>query len=426
MAQDTPKWLRQAVIYEVFTRNHSIEGTFANVADDLERIRQLGADIVWLMPIHPISADGRKGTHGSPYAIRNYRAISPDLGDEASLKRLIDKTHALGLKIMLDVVYHHTGRDANLTQEHPEWYLHDGNGNLSRKCEEWADVYDLDYAHQPLWDYLIGSLEKWSQLGIDGFRCDVAPLVPVEFWLAARQRLNRDKEVLWLAESVHPAFVKFIRDHGYLAHSDAELHQAFDLTYDYDGRERLDLYFRGEAPLKAYLDYLYVQETAYPQHALKLRFAENHDQPRIASLISSPTGLQNWTAFYLLLPGAALIYAGQEFGLAALPNLFEKDPVPWERGDQNFLAFFEKMVACAKNIKAQCATFAISELATGVVQIVWSNAAETYTAILNLEDRSGKIKLARAIQGQDLFTGRPVQFTETILLQKEPLLIKTM
>lgn len=424
MAQDTPIWLKHAVIYEVFVRNHSAEGTFDKVREDLERIRELGVDIVWLMPIHPISEVGRKGTYGSPYAIQNYREISEDLGDETSLKRLIDRTHELGMKIIIDVVYHHTGRDSNLTTEHPEWYFRDADGNIARKFEEWSDVYDLDYSDKALWEYLIGSLEKWSNLGIDGFRCDVAPMVPLEFWNAARKRLNREKNLIWLAESIHPSFVKFLRSRGYIAHSDPELHQVFDLTYDYDGREYLDRYWSGEGSLKEYLAYLFVQETCYPDHAIKMRFAENHDQPRIANIISDTNALKNWTAFYLLLPGASLIYAGQEFRIASLPELFEKNPIPWKNGDEEFFAFFKKIVALSKAIKSQCETFTISELARGLIRIDWMSSIAEYTALLNLEDRYGKLELLDIIQGKELLTDQEIQIAEVYTIKKEPVLIQ--
>ena len=145
MAWNTPRWLKHAVIYEIYVPGHSELGTFEGVTADLERIKDLGADIIWLMPIHPIGEEGRKGSLGSPYAIKDYRGINPLLGDEASLKRLIEKIHALGMKIIIDVVYNHTAKRFNLAQEHPEWFLRDSAGDLTRKVADWSDIYDLDY-----------------------------------------------------------------------------------------------------------------------------------------------------------------------------------------------------------------------------------------------------------------------------------------
>ena len=187
VAFDTPNWVRNAVVYEVFPRNHHVGGTFADIYRDLERIRSLHTDILWLMPIHPVGTVGRKGTMGSPYAIKDYRAINPELGDARTFRMLIDNAHSLGMKVMIDVVYNHTSRDSVLLREHPEWFLQDSKGNFLTKVPEWSDVYDLDYFQPDLWNYQIETLERWVDFGVDGFRCDVAPLVPLGFWSAARE-----------------------------------------------------------------------------------------------------------------------------------------------------------------------------------------------------------------------------------------------
>lgn len=400
MAIDTPKWVRSAVIYEVFPRNHSGDGTLAGLYRDLERIRSLHTDILWLMPIHPVGRAGRKGTFGSPYAIRDYRAIDPELGDERSFRMLVDKAHALGMKVMLDAVYNHTSRDSILLQEHPEWFLRDANGDFATKVPDWSDVYDLDYHRQDLWEYQMETLEKWVDLGVDGFRCDVAPLVPLDFWRAARARLGQKKELIWLAESVEKSFVKHLRDRGYAAYADPELHVAFDLTYDYDGFEYLKGYFQGRRPLGDYLNHLYIQETLYPAGAVKLRFLENHDNPRAAAVIRDRDSLLNWTAFYALLPGATLLYAGQEIGVRSSPSLFEKDPVDWEHSDYEFALFVEKVLRLAKEIKSACSSFSVVELVEGVVEISWLGEDIAYVALLNLANRYGEINLDELCGGE--------------------------
>ncbi|MGE5571563.1 MAG: alpha-amylase family glycosyl hydrolase [Bacteroidota bacterium] len=401
MAVDTPNWVKSAIVYEVFPRNHTGNGTFAEIYRDLERIRSLHTDILWLMPIHPVGRAGRKGTLGSPYAIRDYRAIDPDLGDERSLRMLVDKAHALGMKVMLDVVYNHTSRDSVLLREHPEWFLRDASGNFTTKVPDWSDVYDLDYSRQDLWEYQIATLEKWVDLGVDGFRCDVAPLVPLDFWRAARARLAEKKELIWLAESIEKSFVKYLRDQGYTAHSDPELHATFDLTYDYDGFEYLKEYFQGRRPLRDYLNHLHVQETLYPAGAVKLRFLENHDNLRAAEVIRDRDSLANWTAFYALLPGATLVYAGQEIRARNTPTLFEKDTVDW-RGhvDPEFTLFMEKVLGFAKEIKSSCSRFSATELAEGVVQLTWLGEGTVYVALLNLANRYGEVRLDEFPEGE--------------------------
>lgn len=391
MAWDTPEWLRYAVIYEIYTPGHSQSGTFEGVTDDLERIKALGADIIWLMPIHPIGEAGRKGSLGSPYAIKDYRGINPLLGDEGSLKRLIAKTHHLGMKIIIDVVYNHTARDSVLIKEHPEWFLKDHSGNIARKVEDWSDICDLDYSNTGLWDYQITTLEKWLAMGIDGFRCDVAALTPIEFWNKARSILNRNREVIWLAESVHKGFVKYLRDAGFIAHSDPELHQAFDLTYDYDGFEYIEDYLRGRGEIKEYIKHLFIQETLYPKDAIKLRFLENHDIERIGAIISDPNILRNWVVFYCLLPGATLIWAGQELMVKKRMDFFEGESLDWKNGEDEFYGFFKNVIRVSKEIKEKCNRFRIEELRPGVIKISWQGVNDKFMSIVKLGRESETI-----------------------------------
>ncbi len=402
MARNSPEWIKRALIYEIYVPGHSSLGTFEGVTNDLERIKDFGADIIWLMPIHPIGEEGRKGNLGSPYAIKDYRGINPLLGDEASLKRLIEKTHVLGMKIIIDLVYNHTAKDSILVKEHPEWFLRDHEGRLSRKVSDWSDIYDLDYSKVDLWDYQIATLDKWLGMGVDGFRCDVAALTPIEFWNKARLVLNQDREVIWLAESVHKGFVKYLRDAGFIAHSDPELHQAFDLTYDYDGFEYLENYFRGRGELKEYLKYLYLQETLYPKEAVKLRFLENHDQERIGALIPDRNFLMNWVVFYSLLPGATLVWAGQEIMLKKRIDFFEREIIDWEKGDYEFYKFFKNVIRVAKEIKGKCDRFGIEELQPGVVKITWQGLNEEFGTVLNLDWRNGQNGVEFSIDGEEL------------------------
>ncbi len=355
MAANTPAWVKSAVIYEVFTRNHTTEGTFAGVYRDLERIAGLHTDILWLMPIHPVGVVGRKGTLGSPYAIGDYRAIHHELGDERSFRMLVDKAHALGMKVMIDVVYNHTSRDSVLLREHPEWFMRDAHGNAAGKVDDWSDVYDLDYSHKGLWEYQIATLQKWVDCGVDGFRCDVASLAPLDFWITARERLAQaqSKELIWLLR-----------------------------------------------PLGDYLNHLYIQETLYPAGAVKMRFIENHDNPRAAGVVGGKRSLLNWTVFYSLLPGATLVYAGQEMALNHCPDLFGRDPVRWDEGDHEFPSFIQKVLGLSKEIKRSCTRFAVSELCEGVAKIVWRGTGATYVALVNLSGKDGEICLDECVAAE--------------------------
>lgn len=180
MAKDTLLNLRNEIIYCIYVRNHTPEGTFAAIMPDLQRIKGLGVDIIWFMPIHPIGETKRKGVEGSPYTIKDYRAVNLAYGTIDDFKALVAAIHDLGMKVMLDVVYNHTSPDSWLAGQHPEWFYRRPNGEMGNKVGEWYDIVDLDYSHPELWDYQIETLKQWAAI-VDGFRCDVASLVPLDF-----------------------------------------------------------------------------------------------------------------------------------------------------------------------------------------------------------------------------------------------------
>ncbi len=219
MADNTPKTLRNQIMYQIFVRNYSDEGTFAQVEKDLDRIKALGADIVWFMPIHPIGKEKRKGSLGSPYAISDYRAVNPEFGTLDDFKQLVDAIHERNMKCIIDVVYNHTSPDSILSKEHPEWFYHKPDGSFGNRVGDWTDIIDLDYSNRELWDYQIETLVQWAEI-VDGFRCDVAPLVPIAFWEQARDAVAAVRpDAIWLSESVEPDFITYMRAQGIAAHA---------------------------------------------------------------------------------------------------------------------------------------------------------------------------------------------------------------
>lgn len=418
-------------IYQIFIRNFTVEGTFRAAEERLDIIAGMGFSWVYLTPIHPIGKSGRKGTYGSPYAIQDYRRLDPDLGTEEDFRRFIQRANERGLRVMIDVVYNHTAPDSHLAQKHPEWFLHDAGGNVSRKCDDWSDVVDLDYfsSHaDALRQELIDTLIYWRNLGVQGFRCDVASLVPVDFWVQARQgvdsAMGNREPTLWLAESVHPRFLLSMRDRGFGAWSEPELHRAFDLTYDYDGWERLEKVWSGERGLDWYLDYLGVQRALYPAGARKIRYLENHDQIRAARRFGRGKRLEAWTAFYQFIPGCTFVYMGQEEGIEKYPSLFEKEPVPWNEEDGDFKRFFTACFSATQQIKAEADRFDYKVLAHGVVLLQRKGKGARFTALCNLDDRSGTIELAEPIGGVDMLTGKQVALSGTVELPKGALILK--
>lgn len=332
MAKETNVALRNQVMYCVYVRNHTEEGTFRALMEDLPRIRALGTDVIWLMPIHPIGVAGKKGSLGCPYAVRDYRAVNPAYGTMEDFRRLVEEIHRLGMRCIIDVVYNHTAPDSWLAAHHPEWFFHRPDGSLGNRVADWSDVVDLDYSNRGLWDYQIESLRLWAEI-VDGFRCDAASMVPVDFWREAREACAKVKgDLLWLAESVHADFVRELRSLGVPCWSDGELYPVFDVTYDYDIWAWYEGYLRREISLGTYVDILRLQDGLYPANYVKLRCLENHDRPRIAGLAGDGRRLENFTAFQMFQKGMALVYAGQEWANVHTPSLFEKDVVDRETG----------------------------------------------------------------------------------------------
>lgn len=352
MAVNTNIQLRNDVIYSVYVRNHTQEGTFLALISDLDRIKALGTDILWLMPIHPIGVKGRKGSMGCPYANRDYRTVNPEYGTMEDFKLLVDEIHARGMKCIIDVVYNHTSPDSTLTQEHPEFFYHKPDGSMGNHVGDWTDVVDLDYNCKELWDYQIESLVMWAKI-VDGFRCDVASFVPVEFWCKAREAVEHVRPgCIWLAETVHSGFGQFSRKSGMYSANDYEMFRAFDMEYDYDIREVFDRYLKNEVTLSHYIDMLNFQECVYPENHIKMRCLENHDQPRIASFVKEKRALEHMTAFLYFLKGTTLIYAGQEFQNDHVPSLFEKEV--FERTeDQDITPFIQTLYQMKKTVLSE-------------------------------------------------------------------------
>ena len=349
MAHDTDKNLQTQVLYSVYVRAHTPEGTFRAVIPDLDRIRSLGTDIIWFMPIHPIGIEGKKGSLGCPYANRDYRTTNPEYGTLEDFKALVDEIHARGMKVMIDVVYNHTSPDSTLYRTHPEFFYHDAQGRPGNRYGDWADVIDLDYNNPALWDYQIESLRFWAGI-VDGFRCDVASLVPLAFWKRARAEVRQvNPGCIWLAESVHLSFALEARRLGFDAMRDSDGFEAFDMEYDYDIREVFDRLLRGECPLSHWVDMLNFQEGEYPANYNKLRCLENHDQPRIASFVTDMEALVNWTAMLYFLKGTTLIYAGQEWADTHVPSLFEKETIDRETG-RSLMPLMKKLAAIKKTL----------------------------------------------------------------------------
>lgn len=328
-----PDWVRDAVIYEIYPRAFSQQGNFNAITARLDDLKDLGVTILWLMPIHPIGQEKKKGTIGSPYAVRDYYAINPDYGTADDLRRLIREAHARGLKVIIDIVANHTSWDSVL-MKHPEFYKHDAQGNITYP-HDWYDIAALNYENQELRRYMTDMLKYWlREFDLDGFRCDVAGEVPTDFWENARVELEKIKpDIVMLAEAHKPELQV----------------KAFDLDYSWPLHSALTNVLQGRAPATELRKEWEKEVQGWPRGALHMRFSDNHDERRAIARFGEPAALAA-SAFMFTLDGVPMIYNGMEVGdttESGAPALFEKLPIFWpiaERRPQ-FLAFYKDIMA---------------------------------------------------------------------------------
>lgn len=307
-------WTRDAVIYEVNVRQYTKEGTFAAFQDHLPRLKELGVDVLWLMPIHPISEKNRKGTLGSYYAVKNYKEVNPEFGTKEDLKKLVDKAHEMGFKVIFDWVANHTGCDNVWTTEHPDWYMKDSIGGL-KSPYDWTDTYELDYDNKDMRTAMTEALEYWvKEFDIDGYRCDMAHEVPTDFWNDVRKQLDAIKPVFMLAES---------ENYDLLEH-------AFDANYSWELMHMMADVYKGKKNTNDIVEYIQKLDTIMCPDAYKMVFLTNHDENSWngTEFERYGKGVEAFAVLSYTLNGMPMIYTGQEVGLKKRLSFFEKDQVP--------------------------------------------------------------------------------------------------
>lgn len=324
VASDT-SWVARSAIYEVFVRDFSKTGDFRGVIAGLDRIKAVGTDVVWLMPIYPVGIANRKGTLGSPYAVRDYRELNPEFGTAADFRALVQAVHGRGMKLIIDWVPNHTAWDNVWVRTHPDFYVRNDSGGLTvprddkGKLTDWTDVAQLDYHNPAMRQAMIDAMRYWLvDYGIDGFRVDAAGFVPDEFWREAVPALRSavPRPILLLAEWGDVKMNRF----------------GFDLTYAWDSYARLKTVWGG-APAAEFVRQEVADMAAMPPGGMRLRFTTNHDEtawdnPPVARFIS-PAGARAAYVAMALLPGRPLIYDGQEVESGQKLPLFERDPIDW-------------------------------------------------------------------------------------------------
>ena len=315
-AQPGPPWLRDGVIYEIFPRHFSAAGNLNGVTARLDELKNLGVNILWLMPVHPIGEKFRKGDFGSPYSIKDYYAIDPNYGTLDDFKKLVTEAHKRDLKVIMDIVANHTAWDS-VMMKHPEFYKQDQAGKIIPPVPEWTDVAGLNYTSPALRDYMIAMLKYWIKAAdVDGFRCDVAYMVPTDFWEQARAELVKIKpDLMFLAEASKPEL----------------LVKAFDLDYAWPLRAALDEVLVKGAPASKLRATWEENLRQFPKGSLHLRISDDHDEAR-ATAKYGIRGALAASAFMFSLDGVPLLYNGMEVGDATEsgdPALFDKLPICW-------------------------------------------------------------------------------------------------
>ena len=334
-------WVAQSAIYEVFVRDFSPTGNLEGVRLGLDRIQATGANVIWLMPIHPVGVLNRKELLGSPYAGRDYRAIDSSFGTHDDFRKLVEAVHARGMKLILDWVPNHTAWDHRWVTEHPEFHVRDARGGLTvprddkGKLTDWTDVAQLDYGNAGLRREMIGAMRYWLQeFDVDGYRVDVAGFVPDDFWREAvpALRASVNRPILLLAEW-----------------GDLKMHRfGFDLTYGWDGYHALKAVWKGDSAA-AFVRKQLDDQQAMPAGGMRLRFTTNHDetgwdQPPV-TLFGGSAGARAAFVAMALLPGRPLLYNGQEVESPQKLRLFYRDPVEWNQpGADASRPFYRKIV----------------------------------------------------------------------------------
>ena len=372
----TVTWANGANIYEVNIRQYTPEGTFNAFAHHLPRLRDMGVDILWLMPITPISIKGRLGSLGSYYACSSYTKINPEFGTLDDIKSLILKAHALGFKLIIDWVANHTGWDHEWTIEHPEWFVKDQQGNFTDP-NGWADVIDLDYTNYKMRNALIDAMRYWiNECNIDGFRCDMAHLVPLEFWSAARQACETIKPLFWLAEC-----------------DVADYHQVFDVSYAWNWMHISEKLMKGHVAVHDVWNVLH-EYSKYPTVAQKLFFTSNHDENSWNGTEYEKYGnaAKAMAVFTNTWSGMPLIYSGQELPNYKRLEFFNKDVIEWK--DQIALHEFYKTLFALHKTKAiaEGAIFILPSEKEGVMAFLRKYEAEVVLVLLNLSSHD-KVQL---------------------------------
>ncbi len=310
-------WAFNTNIYEVNLRQYTEQGTINAFATHLPRLKDMGVHTLWFMPLQPVGKQNRKGILGSYYSISDYISINPEFGTAADFKKLVDDAHALGFKIIIDWVANHTAWDHVWTITNPDFFSKDEQGNFRPPYPDWEDVIHLNYENPRLWSAKINEMKFWiNEFDIDGFRCDMAHLVRLDFWKQARTELDEIKKLFWLAETEEPHY-----------------HEVFDASYTWEFLHKMEAYWRRETDIGGLYRVLQKNESAFPQNALRMFFTSNHDENSHSGSEYERMGgsAKTFAVLCATWKGIPLLYSGQELPVKRRLAFFEKDKIEWTK-----------------------------------------------------------------------------------------------
>ncbi len=323
-----PEWSKHSNIYEVNIRQYTEEGTFNAFDKHIDRLHEMGVDILWLMPISPIGVKERKGSLGSYYSISDYTAVNPEFGTLEDFKAIVNHAHELGMHIIIDWVANHTAWDHSWVDKHPDWYQKDSTGAMASPYD-WTDVVALDYANKDLWNAMADEMKFWiTETNIDGFRCDVAMLVPTEFWDSARMELDKIKPVFMLAEAELP-----------------EHHiNAFDMSYAWEMHHKFAAVASGKESATVLNERILEDLSNFDSSAYHMQFTTNHDENSWngTEYEKMGEGAKAMAVMSFVIPGMPLIYNGQEAANKKRLEFFEKDTLIWDSIPLHF--FYQNLI----------------------------------------------------------------------------------
>ncbi|GAB4177567.1 MAG: alpha-amylase family glycosyl hydrolase [Calditrichia bacterium] len=411
-------WSEDAVIYELFVRDFTPEGTFRAAMKKIPYLKQTGVDIVWLMPIYPIGQKGRKGSLGSPFSVRNYYEVNPEFGSKEDFKALVDAVHAAGMKIIIGFVPNHSANDYVEMPHHPDWFMKDDSGNFTREVADWSDITDFNYDNPQLRDHIKDILAYWiKEFNVDGFRNDVAGMVPDSFWIDAVAMMRKIKpDIFLLAEWEDKKFIDF----------------GFNSDYSWKTYHILKDIYHGKSNVgrlvKAYEEKL----DKYGHSAPFMNFIENHDEPR-AVLTFSNQHIKPFATFIFTVPGRPLLFMGQEFGdtvYSSWRSLFEKEPIDWSNFDSSLYHIYSTIANLRNEIPISRSKWTPILVDSLNNTLVYSSMADDkgLLTFLNFSSRETTISIDTppdfstflGRKGIEIFSSKPIPIGKKITVELKP------